>query len=532
MPRVGLEGLLVVALVAGFAFPAVSGPTSAAGPLNPEEQRGKQIYVAGTSASGRAIKALLGDESLEMEASMAPCASCHASDGRGNPEGGVTPSNISWESLTKTYGVTHASGRNSGPYTPALLKRAIQEGIDSAGNRLGAAMPKYSMAAEDFGDLIAYLKRLGSDLDPGLSETAIRVGTVLPLQGPLAGLGSDLNALLTAYFERVNRQGGIYSRRIDLRVVETAETPEATRIKVSSFVERERIFALVGSLAPGMDRDLPALVEQLRIPLVGPLAVSPQAKPVAERNTFYLLSGLGQQARALVAYAIQKVGKIPVIGIVYPRDDLLQDIAEQIEEQCKRSGCGAVSKSLYPRAPVSITPEMVRALRENGVSAVVFLGTGQELNAFLKAAEPAAWTPYVLALGSSVSADLFKASPRWKNRIFLAFPMAPSDLTPAGLGECFDDKRPPLISSRYLAYQVSACASAIVFVEALRRAGRDLSRGKLLAALESFNEFQTGLTPVITYGPNRRVGALGAQLVAVDVEKQEFGRNAEWISPQ
>jgi hypothetical protein len=58
--------------------------------------------------------------------------------------------------------------------------------------------------------------------------------------------------------------------------------------------------------------------------------------------------------------------------------------------------------------------------------------------------------------------------------------------------------------------------AARVFVEALRRAGRDLSRERAIEALEGLHEFRTGYTPPITFGPERRVGARGANIVAID----------------
>ena len=33
------------------------------------------------------------------------CANCHGFDGQGKPEGGITPSNLTWEVLSKPYGL-------------------------------------------------------------------------------------------------------------------------------------------------------------------------------------------------------------------------------------------------------------------------------------------------------------------------------------------------------------------------------------------------------------------------------------------
>ena len=41
---------------------------------------------------------------------------------------------------------------------------------------------------------------------------------------------------------------------------------------------------------------------------------------------------------------------------------------------------------------------------------------------------------------------------------------------------------------------------------------------------------QTGLTPAITYGPNRRIGAMGAYVVTIDLKESEFVPAGGWIS--
>jgi len=66
----------------------------------------------------------------------------------------------------------------------------------------------------------------------------------------------------------------------------------------------------------------------------------------------------------------------------------------------------------------------------------------------------------------------------------------------------------------------------------LKRAGRDLSREKLIKALESLYEYDTGVTPSITFGPNRRVGAMGAYVVSIDPAKRELVSASGWVKEQ
>ncbi|MCC4118947.1 ABC transporter substrate-binding protein, partial [Aromatoleum toluclasticum] len=98
--------------------------------------------------------------------------------------------------------------------------RAITSGVDSGGNRLDPAMPRFVMAARDVEHLTAYLKCLEDDGDPGLLPDTVRVGTLQPATGPLAELGKTVTAILRGTFDAVNAGGGVHGRRIELVVAD------------------------------------------------------------------------------------------------------------------------------------------------------------------------------------------------------------------------------------------------------------------------------------------------------------------------
>src|SRR5882672_8030306 len=127
-----LAGLVFLIALGAAAWPSALAQES----LTPRESRGKQIYVQGTSPSAREILAYVGESSLEIPGTSMACANCHGLDGQGKPEGGINPSDIRSEFLTKPYGVTHPDGRKHPPYTEHGLELAITRGTDPAGNRL------------------------------------------------------------------------------------------------------------------------------------------------------------------------------------------------------------------------------------------------------------------------------------------------------------------------------------------------------------------------------------------------------------
>ncbi len=521
------ERRFAVAFAAGLLTAAIS---LAQQDLSPQEKRGKQIFLTGSSASGQPILARLGEASVEVPASALPCASCHGYDGRGNAEGGVVPSNITWEALTKPYTVAMAGGRERPPYNESSVRTAIALGLDPAGNQLNPAMPRYAFSREDMGDLIAYLKRLGADLDPGLSEAVIRIGSVLPDRGPLAELGAEVRGVLRAYFDELNASGGLYNRKLELHVLPLVPGPAAGQL-FSEFIAREQIFALVTPFTVGMDRAAAEVVEDRQVPTVGALTLFPQIQIPVGRYFFYLLAGLPDQARAMLDYA---AGQLPRsrhdVVLIAPEGEALESVGAALSQQCEKLGCNSLERIGYRPGAFDPLDVLARFRRADG-QLCFFFGTGAEARALLAEAGRIEWTPYLFLSGSLVGAEVWEAPVSFRGRVVLAYPMAPAEQTPAALEEFRDLVRRHKLTTKHIAFQLSALAAAKTLVEALRRAGRDLNREKLVDTLEGFYKYETGLVPPVTFGPNQRIGAAEVYVVTADLEKRQLIVALRWSPP-
>ena len=499
--------------------------------LTAQERRGKAIYLRGESPSGKEIKAMVGD--MDLPASTVTCAGCHGLRGEGKTEGGVTAGNVTWSNLVKSYGHTHPTGRKHGPFDDELFTRSLVQGLDPAGNEMAVAMPRFEMSAEDVADLIAYLKRIEADRDPGFTETSVKVGTILPKEGALADIGAAMKDVLTAYFANMNERGGIYNRSIELQTIETGGDAKATAANARTVIESGQVFAMVSGLSAGADKELAALTQEAEIPFMGPLTLLPQTGFEKNRHVFYLLPGVSEQARTLINFASERPElKKSRLAIVHSENELALPAAAAIEDQARKLGWKSITKKSYTSKSFEAVA-IARDLKGEDTGAVFFFGGGSEESAFINAAAAANWTPHIFLLGALTGRDLVANIPlSFKDRVFLSFPTVPSDVTAAGLAEFRELQKKYKFETRHAASQLMAFAAAKIFTEALKRAGRDLSHEKLIKALEGLYEYDTGVTPSITFGPNRRVGAMGAYVVSIDPAKRELVSASGWVNEQ
>src|SRR6185436_11118211 len=315
-------------------------------PLTPAERRGRAIYLRGETASKKPLTAMVGD--LEVPASTINCAGCHGRRGEGKAEGGVVAGNLTWTNLTKSYGHTHPNGRKHGPFTESSFTTAVVRGVDPAGNELAVAMPRYRMSIEDMNDLLAYIKRLEFDRDPGLTAESIDVGVPLPTNTALAGLGQAVRQVISAYFEELNARGGIYNRKIKTHFTEAGADMSTSLRNLNS---QNQIFAFIGGVSAGADKEIAALAREEEIPFVGPATLLPQVEQPPNRYVFYLLPGMSEQATALVNFADQQLdGKKVRAAVVYPSTELPSAAADATLARAQEIGWKDVVKVAYTAA--------------------------------------------------------------------------------------------------------------------------------------------------------------------------------------
>jgi ABC-type branched-subunit amino acid transport system substrate-binding protein len=161
-------------------------------------------------------------------------------------------------------------------------------------------------------------------------------------------------------------------------------------------------------------------------------------------------------------------------------------------------------------------------MRDEGTETLLLLAAGAPEKALLEEAARVGWRPQVLIPGFMAGAEVFDFPESVDRQVFLAFPTLPTDHTPAGLLEYERLAKKYQLPVAFPEAQMTTLSSARILVEGLKRAGSELSREGLLAALEDLRDFDTQLTPQVTYGPNRRVGIRGAHIVSLDLAGRTF----------
>jgi mono/diheme cytochrome c family protein len=483
------------ALGAGLII--VSGSKAQSSDFSSLESRGQTVFLSGPIDDPTA-RATIGAGNVPVIAAAVPCASCHGVDGRGRPEGGIAPPDITAPSLAAPR--VAGSGRRGRPgYDGAALIRAITLGIDPAGNRLDPVMPRFALSRSDADALVAFLQRLGTTPEPGVTEDAIVVGTVQRAgRVPLA-------RLLDAYVQRINRDGALFGREIRM-VSEAFGSDETPSTAIKRLLSTNAVLCLVAPDIAGDEVDSVSAVTALSVPLIGPLTLRPRAAP-SSRYVFYLEGGTSALGGALATYAIHTGSTMPS-QIVDDGSPLWHDAAESASTVLDRAG-------IVPgRCRFQTGGDTCSA----GVgSRLLWFADGYAARAALDRALPSAAS---VLLPAAVAPDLLE---RDDSRVRLALPEVGADVSQAAAAELRELAAGADMQGHDQAAQRSVAAAAKLLTMALENAGRTLTRERLISAIEGAPPLHTGLVPPLSFSPLRHIGSNGAWIISPG------GGPPEWV---
>jgi branched-chain amino acid transport system substrate-binding protein len=88
----------------------------------------------------------------------------------------------------------------------------------------------------------------GEGVTTGSTEDSVRIGTHMPLTGPVAPGYSEIPQGHQAYYNFVNAEGGIHGRQIDYVVRDDVYNPSQTTQVVNQLVLQDEVFAIVSGL--------------------------------------------------------------------------------------------------------------------------------------------------------------------------------------------------------------------------------------------------------------------------------------------
>ena len=336
----------------------------------------------------------------------------------------------------------------------------------------------------------------GSAADPGVSDTSILIGGTAPLSGEASSAGA-VSRGAAAYFAYVNARGGVNGRKIEYKVLDDGYDPARTIQAARQLVQQDRVFALFNTLGTSNNLAIRAFLNQSGVPQLFVASGATTWGRDAKKYPWTIGYIPSYQTEGIVlARHVLKTKLRAKIAVLYQDDDYGKDLLSGF-----RRGLGAKARQLTKAVGYDPTGADVNSqvadLRATKADVFMVFAFGKfAIQAEIQAAK-LGWRPqvYVNSVASSTSlmtiAALTGAKAVIKGAISISYFKDPSDPRWAkdpGIALFQRIMRAAGASDLKNGYYTAGMASAFTLVDALRKAGKNLTRAGIMEAARSLNE--------------------------------------------
>ena len=348
----------------------------------------------------------------------------------------------------------------------------------------------------------------------GVTDTEIVIGTVTDLSGVTAIQGVNNAQAIRMLFEEANAAGGINGRKIRYIVEDSQDQVPRAVQAMNKLLNSDKVFMTLQDGGTPMNNATWPMALDKNTPKLLPLTAARSMYEPFNKLKFSQTSSYVDQMRAGVKYFIEQRGK-KVVCAMYQDTDFGKDVLAGVTLETEAHNMKVAAVTAHKPTDTDFSAAVTK-LREANCD-IVTLGTiVRDSMIIIATVKKIGWN--VDLLGQAASYDTAIAT------------------APGGTGEGFysmtptlyaypDDPRPAVhdlmaryrtrygIDMNYIGQTGVICAQ--IALEALKRAGRDLTVDSLVTAMESLNQFTDLYGNTYSFGPNQHHGSTKAFLAVV-----------------
>ena len=196
----------------------------------------------------------------------------------------------------------------------------------------------------------------------------IKIGAIFAVTGPASFLGAPEAKTGQMFIDKVNKEGGVLGRKLELVVKDSAGSPEKAVSFAKQLIEEDKVLAIIGPSTSGETMQIKGLCEENKVPLISCAAAEVIVNPVAK----YVFKTPQKDSQAVTwIYNTMKEKGISKIAVVSSTDGFGQAGKKQLEDLAPQSGIQIVANEAYDKQATDLTDVLTKVKGTPGVQAVV-----------------------------------------------------------------------------------------------------------------------------------------------------------------
>jgi branched-chain amino acid transport system substrate-binding protein len=369
---------------------------------------------------------------------------------------------------------------------------------------------------------------LAGNYGPGVTDTEVKIGQTMPYSGPASSFAA-IGRSMTAYFQKVNAEGGVNGRKISLISLDDGYSPPKAVEQTRRLVESDEVFAIVGTFGSPTNFAIQKYLNSRKVPS---LFLGTGANRVSDPATYPWSMGWQPNNHAKGAiYAKYVLREKPnaKVAILYQNDDFGRDYVKGFRDGLgEKAGSIIVKELSYELSEPTVDSQIVQ-LRATGADVFLDLSTPKFTAQAIKRMAETKWDALHLlsdAAGSIASTLVPAGLENSKGVITVAFRKDPNDpiwKDDPGMKEYLAFMKQYMPDGNPSeTYYVFGYATAQTFVHVLEKCGNDLTRENLMKQATSIKDLQLSIMlPGIMFNtsPTRYTPMSQEQLMQFDGTK-------------
>jgi branched-chain amino acid transport system substrate-binding protein len=321
-------------------------------------------------------------------------------------------------------------------------------------------------------------------------DDAVRLGQSVALTGPLGELGKAMSQGAQAGFAAANARGGVNGRRIELVVRDDGYDVKRSQENLRGFLADPGLFGLFGCMGTPMIEALLPLIRSTDVPCFAPLTGATSARPADMRNVFNVRASYPEETERLVQH-LATIG-LNRIAVVHQNNSFGKEVAQAADAAIAKYGLRAVATASVENSGANARDAAQRIAASEREAVLIGLA-GKPTIDFVKSMRSLRRGLPLYALSVMGSAATLNALGDD------AYGIAVTQVVPLPSNSVV-----PVVRDFLAAWQASGATlapshlalegyiNARIFIDALRRLGRDVKRSAFIESTWSLKRLDLG----------------------------------------
>ena len=202
----------------------------------------------------------------------------------------------------------------------------------------------------------------------------IKIGTFLAVTGPASFLGDPELKTLQMYIERINEEGGVLGRKLELVHYDSGGSPKKAVGFAKRLIEQDKVDIIVGASTTGSTLAIIPLVEKAGMPLISLAGSVKIIDPV--KKWVFKTPHTDRMACAKIFEDMKKRG-IAKVGMISGSGGFGKSMRGQCKSLAGEYGIEIVADETYGKKDTDMTVQLTKIKNAAGLQAVLNPGFGQ-----------------------------------------------------------------------------------------------------------------------------------------------------------